>query len=94
MRKESGFQFAGIIPARYASSRFPGKPLVIIGNKTMVQRVYEQALKSAILVYVATDDERIFEAVKKFGASPIHRKTFLRKLLAEEENLGTKELRH
>ena len=71
MRKESGFQFAGIIPARYASSRFPGKPLVIIGNKTMVQRVYEQALKSDILVYVATDDERIFEAVKKFGGNTV-----------------------
>jgi len=71
MGKESGFQFAGIIPARYASSRFPGKPLVIIGNKTMVQRVYEQALKSDILVYVATDDERIFEAVKKFGGNTV-----------------------
>ncbi|MBO5769578.1 MAG: 3-deoxy-manno-octulosonate cytidylyltransferase, partial [Bacteroidales bacterium] len=47
-------KFVGIIPARYASSRFPGKPLVDIGGKTMIQRVYEQA--SAVLdsVYVAT----------------------------------------
>lgn len=59
--------FVGIIPARYASSRFPGKPLVDIGGKTMIQRVYEQA--SAVLdsVYVATDDERIFQAVQAFG---------------------------
>ena len=63
--------FVGIIPARYASSRFPGKPLVDIGGKTMIQRVYEQA--SAVLdsVYVATDDERIFQAVQAFGGRVI-----------------------
>lgn len=63
--------FVGIIPARYASSRFPGKPLVDIGGKTMIQRVYEQA--SAVLdsVYVATDDERIFQAVQAFGGCVI-----------------------
>src|SRR4030042_3384582 len=71
MRKESGYQFAGIIPARYASTRFPGKPLVMIGNKYMVQRVYEQALKSIEIVYIATDDERIFEAAIKFGGKAV-----------------------
>lgn len=64
-------QFAGIIPARYGSSRFPGKPLALIGNKTMIQRVYEQASKALGLVYVATDDIRILEAVKHFGGKAI-----------------------
>lgn len=55
----------GIIPARYASSRFPGKPLVDIQGKTMIQRVYEQAVKSKLdQVIVATDDQRIFDHIK------------------------------
>ncbi|MBB5437363.1 3-deoxy-manno-octulosonate cytidylyltransferase (CMP-KDO synthetase) [Pedobacter sp. AK017] len=60
----------GIIPARYASTRFPGKPLIEIQGKSMIQRVYEQALKAVSLtkVVVATDDERIAEAVNNFGA--------------------------
>ncbi|NHA03899.1 3-deoxy-manno-octulosonate cytidylyltransferase [Mucilaginibacter sp. HC2] len=59
----------GIIPARYASSRFPGKPLVDIGGKSMIQRVYEQAKKCSGLseVIVATDDDRIFNHVLAFG---------------------------
>ncbi|MGN8071911.1 3-deoxy-manno-octulosonate cytidylyltransferase [Mucilaginibacter sp. 22184] len=59
----------GIIPARYASSRFPGKPLVDIGGKSMIQRVYEQAKKCSSLseVVVATDDDRIFNHVQAFG---------------------------
>ncbi|WP_316818903.1 3-deoxy-manno-octulosonate cytidylyltransferase [Pedobacter nyackensis] len=59
----------GIIPARYASTRFPGKPLIDIQGKSMIQRVYEQALKSESLdkVVVATDDERIAEAILNFG---------------------------
>lgn len=59
----------GVIPARYASSRFPGKPLVDIGGKTMIQRVYEQAQKSRLLnrVIIATDDERIANQVRAFG---------------------------
>jgi 3-deoxy-manno-octulosonate cytidylyltransferase (CMP-KDO synthetase) len=59
----------GIIPARFASTRFPGKPLVDIRGKTMIQRVYEQASHASALseVWVATDDERIFEHVKGFG---------------------------
>jgi 3-deoxy-manno-octulosonate cytidylyltransferase (CMP-KDO synthetase) len=62
-------QFFGIIPARYASTRFPGKPLALINGVSMIQRVYEQALQSKSLsgVLVATDDERIFEHVNKFG---------------------------
>lgn len=62
---------AGIIPARYASSRFPGKPLVLLGNRTMIQHVYERASKSLEFVYVATDDERIRDAVLNFGGKAI-----------------------
>ena len=63
----------GIIPARYASSRFPGKPLVDIAGKPMIQRVYEQAKKAKRLakVIVATDDERIADAVKKFNGEVV-----------------------
>ena len=71
MKNVTGYQFAAIIPARYASTRFPGKPLSMIGNKSMIRRVYEQALKSIDLVYVATDDQRIFEAAIKFGANVV-----------------------
>ena len=58
----------GIIPARFASTRFPGKPLADIHGKPMIQRVYEQAKKCKLLseVVVATDDQRIEKAVKKF----------------------------
>ncbi len=61
--------FTGIIPARYASTRFPGKPLAMIGKKSMIQRVYEQALKSKKLnnLFVATDDRRIEKHAKEFG---------------------------
>lgn len=59
----------GIIPARFASTRFPGKPLVDIGGKSMIKRVYEQAKKCSELsnVIVATEDEKIFSHVKSFG---------------------------
>ncbi len=59
----------GIIPARYASTRFPGKPLVDIHGKTMIQRVYEQSIQTKGLanVVIATDDERIAEEVTNFG---------------------------
>ena len=63
----------GIIPARYASTRLPGKPLVDIGGKSMVARVVEQALKSPSLsaVVVATDDARVFDHVKSFGGDAV-----------------------
>jgi 3-deoxy-manno-octulosonate cytidylyltransferase (CMP-KDO synthetase) len=59
----------GIIPARYASTRFPGKPMVDIAGKSMIQRVYEQAKKCTSLteVIVATDDDRIFDHVTNLG---------------------------
>lgn len=59
--------YIGIIPARYASSRFPGKPLAEICGKPMIQRVYEQASKVLDTVIVATDDQRIYDCVKAFG---------------------------
>jgi 3-deoxy-manno-octulosonate cytidylyltransferase (CMP-KDO synthetase) len=62
-------KYIGIIPARFASSRFPGKPLVDIKGKPMIQRVYEQASKALETVYVATDDQRIMEAVQHFGGN-------------------------
>ncbi len=63
--------FLGIIPARYSSKRFPGKPLADIGGKPMIQRVYEQAATAVSDIFVATDDERIFSAVKNFGGNVI-----------------------
>ncbi len=61
----------GIIPARYASSRFPGKPLAKLGGKYVIQRVVEQV--GAVLddVYVATDDERIYNTVTSMGAKAV-----------------------
>jgi 3-deoxy-manno-octulosonate cytidylyltransferase (CMP-KDO synthetase) len=63
--------FIGIIPSRYASTRFPGKPLADIAGKPMIQRVYEQAMKAMDEVWVATDDQRIFEAILKFGGKAV-----------------------
>lgn len=63
--------FIGIIPARYASTRFPGKPLADLGGKTVIQRVYEQASKKLDIVIVATDDQRIYDCVQSFGGEVI-----------------------
>lgn len=60
-------KFIGIIPARYASTRFPGKPLAMLGGRSVIQRVYEQAAAVLEEAYVATDDKRIFKAVEEFG---------------------------
>jgi len=64
-------KFIGIIPARYASTRFPGKPLAVLGGKTVIQRVYEQASSVLEEAYVATDDARIFDAVEAFGGRAV-----------------------
>lgn len=64
-------KFAGIIPARYASTRFPGKPLANMDGKPMIQRVYEQVKQAIDNVWVATDDDRIFEAVTAFGGKAV-----------------------
>lgn len=64
-------KFLGIIPARYASTRFPAKPLAMLGGKTVIQRVYEQVAGVFDDAYVATDDERIEAAVKAFGGKVV-----------------------
>ena len=64
-------KYIAIIPARYASTRFPGKPLALLGGKTVIQRVYEQVSSVLDDVYVATDDERIFYCVESFGGNAV-----------------------
>lgn len=64
-------KFLGLIPARYASTRFPGKPLADIGGMTMIERVYRQAGKELPDVCVATDDERIAATVRAFGGNVV-----------------------
>lgn len=64
-------KFIGIIPARYASTRFPGKPLADMNGKPMIQRVYEQVKDSLDAICVATDDSRIEQAVKAFGGQVV-----------------------
>lgn len=77
--------FLVVIPARYASSRLPGKPLADIGGKSMVQRVYQQALQSgASRIVVATDDERVAAVVDAFGGEVC--------MTRPEHNSGTERL--
>ena len=64
--------FIGIIPARFQSTRFPGKPLALLAGKPIIQWVYENAKKALDQVYVATDDERIFQAVEAFGGKAVY----------------------
>lgn len=64
-------KFIGVIPARYASSRFPGKSLALLGGKYVVQRVYEKATEVFEQAVVATDDERIYNAVLEFGGKAV-----------------------
>ncbi len=64
-------QYLGIIPSRYASTRFPGKPLADIKGKSMIQRVYERGLTVLNELVVATDDERIFNEVIRFGGKAV-----------------------
>jgi 3-deoxy-manno-octulosonate cytidylyltransferase (CMP-KDO synthetase) len=81
MKAFKPLQIAGIIPARYASSRFPGKPLALLGNRPLIQWVYEQSVKSLEIVFVATDDYRIYEAIQNFGGKVI--------MTSPEHNSGT-----
>ena len=64
-------KYIGIIPARYDSTRFPGKPLAMIGGKMMIQRVWERVSSVLEHVIVATDDERIIKAVESFGGEAV-----------------------
>lgn len=64
-------KFIGIIPARYASTRFPGKPLALLGGKPVIQHVYEKVAAVLEAAYVATDDERIYDVVKAFGGQVV-----------------------
>lgn len=68
-------KYIAVIPARFASTRFPGKPLAVLGGKTVIQRVYEQVSNVLDEVYVATDDERIREAVASFGGRAVMTRT-------------------
>ncbi len=68
-------KFIGIIPARYASTRFPGKPLANLGGKPVIQHVYEQALSVLEEAWVATDDERIKQTVEHFGGRVVMTRT-------------------
>jgi 3-deoxy-manno-octulosonate cytidylyltransferase (CMP-KDO synthetase) len=61
----------GIIPARFASTRFPGKPLVLLGDKQIIQHVYDKSKQALKWIYVATDDKRIFDEVKHFGGKAV-----------------------
>ena len=64
-------KFLAIIPARYASTRFPAKPLVLLDGKPIIQHVYERVAECVEMTYVATDDERIFNTVKAFGGNVV-----------------------
>lgn len=63
--------YIAIIPARYASTRFPGKPLAMLGGKTVIERVFRQVSEVIDEVFVATDDERIFREVERFGGRAV-----------------------
>ena len=64
-------KFTAIIPARYASTRFPGKPLALLSGKPIIQHVYEQVKQVIKDVWVATDDQRIIETVNTFGGKAV-----------------------
>ena len=85
--------FIGIIPARYASTRFPGKPLADLGGVTVIERVYRRASSALPEVAVATDDNRIFEAVEAFGGKAVmtssHHRSGTDRCREAYENLGS-----
>ncbi len=71
MRQQEKLQFVGIIPARYASTRFPGKPLATLAGKPVIEHVYRRVVEALGSAYVATDDERIALAVERFGGQAV-----------------------
>ena len=75
IQKIKKMKFIGLIPARYASTRFPGKPLALLGGKPVIQRVYEQVTSVLDDACVATDDERIYNCVKEFGGKVVITRT-------------------
>ena len=74
-RTDTRMRFIGIIPARYSSSRFPGKPLAILGGKAVIEHVYRQVSSVMADVFVATDDQRIYDAVEAFGGKAVMTRT-------------------
>ena len=64
-------KFIGVIPARYASTRFPGKPLAVLGGEYVIKRVYDVVVSTLGEAYVATDDRRIYDAVEGFGGRAV-----------------------
>ena len=92
-KNQHHMKFIGIIPARYASTRFPGKPLAMLGGKYVIRRVYEQVARVLPDVCVATDDERIANAVKEFGGNVImtspHHKSGTDRIEEAVAKLGT-----
>lgn len=90
-------KFLAVIPARYASTRFPGKPLARLGGKPVIRRVWEQVTQVFADAVVATDDQRIIEAVEAFGGravmtSPDHRSGTDRCREAVEKSGGTPDI--
>lgn len=85
--------FIGIIPARYASTRFPAKPLAMLGGKTVIERVYTQVKDHLDDAVVATDDQRIYDAVAAFGGkavmTSVHHKSGTDRVFEAYETLGT-----
>ena len=72
---DTRMKFIGIIPARYSSSRFPGKPLAKLGGKAVIEHVYRQVSSVMTDVFVATDDQRIYDAVEAFGGKAVMTRT-------------------
>lgn len=71
MKQQERLQFVGIIPARYASTRFPGKPLATLAGKPVIEHVYRRVAEALGSAYVATDDDRIALAVERFGGQAV-----------------------
>lgn len=86
-------KYIGLIPARFASTRFPGKPLALLGGKPVIQHVYEKVASLLPEVYVCTDDDRIVEAVEQFGGKAVltgsHHRSGTDRCREAYQNLGS-----